>query len=300
MARRVNYAELPTEQVNKRTRSVDRLSIRKVLDLISREDRKVPVIVARAIPEIERAVAIIAASLKKKGRLFLMGAGTSGRLGVLEASECPPTFNTPASLIQAYMAGGRKAVFRSQEGAEDRAEEARRIIQRKARRGDVVIGISASGVTAFAYHALKEGKKKGCAAVLLTCNKKRLPSLPFVDQIVALETGAEVIAGSTRLKAGTATKLALNMMTVTAMTRIGKIYGNRMVDLQPRSRKLEARATRLIQDLSQVSEREAGHYLKESKGNAKTAILMARKKISFAEAKRRLKQADGFLELALR
>ena len=244
-------------------------------------------------------MALTVSSLKKGGRLFLMGAGTSGRLGVLEAAECPPTFNTPASLIQAFMAGGNQSVFKSKEGAEDRGADARAIIRSKTKKGDVVIGISASGVTAFAYHALQTGKAKGLRTILITCNKK-VPKLPFVDQVIALDTGAEVIAGSTRLKAGTATKLALNMITVGTMVRLGKVFGNRMVDLQPRSRKLEARATKLIRDLSQVSEREAERYLKASKGNAKTAILMARKKISFSEAKRRLKQADGFLEAALR
>ncbi len=298
MPQETNYAKLPTEQLNRRTVSLDRLSTKKVLQLISKEDQKVPQIVRRALPQIGRAVALTVSSLKKGGRLFLMGAGTSGRLGVLEAAECPPTFNTPASLIQAFMAGGNQSVFKSREGAEDRGEDARAIIRRKAKRGDVVIGISASGVTAFAYHALQAGKSKGLTTVLITCNKK-VPKLPFVDQVIALDTGAEVIAGSTRLKAGTATKLALNMITVGTMVQLGKVFGNRMVDLQPRSKKLEARATKLIQDLSHVPAHEAGHYLKASKGNAKTAILMARKKLSFQEATRRLKKANGFLELAL-
>jgi N-acetylmuramic acid 6-phosphate etherase len=294
----VNYAQLPTEQINVKTRSLNQFSTRKILQAISEEDQKVPEIVARAIPQIERAVELIVKSFRQRGKLFLMGAGTSGRLGVLEAAECPPTFNTPPSLIQAYMAGGRRAVFRSQEGAEDRGEEARKIIEKKTNRHDTVVGISASGVTAFAYHSLKAAKEKGCSTVLVTCNQK-VSRLSFVDQVVALSTGPEVIAGSTRLKAGTATKLALNMMTVGAMVRMGKTFGNRMVDLQPRSKKLEARAARLVQSLSRVSEKQAKKYLKESRGNAKTAILMARRKLSFQEATRRLKIADGFLELAL-
>ncbi len=242
---------------------------------------------------MERGVKLIVASLKKGGRLFFIGAGTSGRLGILEAAECPPTFNTPPALIQAFMAGGKSSVFRSKEGAEDRGSDAQQIIRRHVRAGDVVVGIAASGVTAFVREGLQTAKARGASTILVTCHSGVPKNAAQV--VIALKTGPEVISGSTRLKAGTATKLVLNSLTVASMVQMGKVYGNRMVDLQPRSRKLVARGTNLIATLGRVSTKDATRLFKNSGGHAKTAIVMARRKVNRNEALRLLKAADGHL-----
>ena len=294
----MDYSKLPTEKQNPRTASLDTHSIKKILQLIDREDRLVPRAVAKARPALTRAVELIVSSLKKGGRLIFVGAGTSGRLGVLEAAECPPTFNTPPGLVQAVMAGGKRSVFRSQEGAEDRESEARREVRRRVRKGDVVVGISASGVTPFVGGALAEARKKGARTILVACNLTS-PLGWAVDVLIAPKTGPEVIAGSTRLKAGTATKLILNRLTVTAMIRLGKVYENWMVDLQPHSKKLRHRALRILKRFGGVPETKARSLLKMAHGRTKAAILMAQKNISYSEALRILKKNDGFLRKAL-
>jgi N-acetylmuramic acid 6-phosphate etherase len=216
----------------------------------------------------------------------------------MEAAECPPPFNTPATLVQAFMAGGRSSVFRSKEGAEDRGRDAAALVRRHVRKTDVVVGIAASGVTAFVGEALNRGRQLGAATVLVTCfpgvDRKR------ADIVIAVPTGPEVIAGSTRLKAATATKLVLNSLTVVSMIQLGKVYGNWMVDLQPRSKKLEARALRLVAGLGGVDEAQARRLFKAAGGHAKTAILMARQKIGAAEARRKLLKTNGRLHAAMR
>ena len=261
------------------------------------EDQSVPRAVKKVNRRIAFAVQIIVDSLKKGGRLFFVGAGTSGRLGVIEAAECPPTFNTPPELVQAMMAGGRASVFRSREGAEDRLEDARREAAKRIRKVDVVAGISASGVTPFVQGALREAKKRGAKTILIACNLKS--PLRFVDVLIAPQTGPEMIAGSTRLKAGTATKLILNRLTVASMVRLGKVYGNRMVDLQPKSKKLKARGLRILKELSGVSDREAAKLFTQAKGSVKLAILMARKNLTYRDAVRTLRKKGGFLRQAL-
>jgi N-acetylmuramic acid 6-phosphate etherase len=293
----IDYSKLPTEQVNSFSKNIDRASISEALHIINREDRRVPVAVRTQLPSIARAVQIIVGALRKGGRLFFIGAGTSGRLGVMEAAECPPTFNTPPSLVQAFMAGGRSSVFRSKEGAEDRGEEAARIVRKHVRAGDAVVGIAASGVTSFVREGLAEARKKRAARILVTCHDKL--NRKMADVVIAVKTGPEVIAGSTRLKAATATKLVLNSLTVATMIQLGKVYGNWMVDLQPRSKKLRARAHRIISHLGKVSPARAKKLFKESRGNAKTAILMARRGLGRAEALRRLKSSRGHLHSAL-
>ncbi len=289
----INYARLPTEQNNAASRRIGEKSIRAALQLMNRTDADVPRAVNKTLPQMEKAVKLIVASLKNGGHLIFLGAGTSGRLGILEAAECPPTFNTPPSLIQAYMAGGKSSVFRSKEGAEDRGQDAVKIVRRKARKNDVVVGIAASGVTAFVNEGLKTARKIGARTILVTCNPT--VSKSCADAVIAIGTGPELIAGSTRLKAGTATKLALNSLTVVSMIQLGKVYGNRMVDLQPRSRKLEARATNLIATLAKVSPNKAAALLKAARGNAKTAIVMAKTHQSYAGAKELLRKNNGFL-----
>ncbi len=292
------FGKLPTEQVNPRSRKIDLLSASEILDLINKEDLSVPKAVAKVKKQIARGVETIVKSVKSGGRVFFVGAGTSGRLGVLEAAECPPTFNTPPGLVQALMAGGKRAVFRSQEGAEDRADESLRILRKKLKPQDVVIGVAASGVTPFVMGGFQAAKEKKAAAIMVSCNPAS-PVKGLASLLIAPRTGPEVIAGSTRLKAGTATKLVLNMLTVASMIRLGKVYQNWMVDLQPRSNKLKARALRLVQALGEVPEKKAESLLAEARGRTKTAILMARTGCSRPEARRRLAKASGFLKKAL-
>jgi len=292
----INFDQLPTEQNNPRTRRIDQLGTPQILSLINREDFNAARAVQRARPSIAKATNLLVNSLRGGGRLFLLGAGTSGRLGVLEAAECPPTFNTPPGSVEAFMAGGRASVFKSKEGAEDRGQDAARIVKQKVRAGDVVVGIAASGVTTFVKEGLHAAKARKARTIFLTCN----PRHPLRAEVcIVLDTGAEVISGSTRLKAATATKMALNALTVAAMVQLGKVYGNHMVDLQPKSKKLKARAVRLIRLLGRVSQIQAEKLLQESGGNAKTAILMARRKIGRAEATALLKRINGHLHKAL-
>jgi N-acetylmuramic acid 6-phosphate etherase len=296
-ARPIRYERLSTERVNPASRRLDRLSSAGIAALMNRADRAAVRAVSRAGAGLAGAIDILAASLSRGGRLVLVGAGTSGRLGVIEAAECPPTFGTPPAMVQAIIAGGRRAVFRSAEGAEDDAAEGARQIGRRSRAGDVVVGIAASGVTPFVRAALDEARRRRAHTVLLTCN----PAVPprAADLLIVLDTGPEVLAGSTRLKAGTATKLALNTLTTGAFTRLGKVYGNRMVDLRPRSAKLRARAVRLVEELGEVERARATRLLDAAGGSAKLAIAMARLEVSAPEARRRLRRAGGSLRALL-
>ena len=294
---RIRYDRLPTERADPRTGRLDQLSATQIARLMNRADRRAVRAVGRAAPALGRAVDLIVRALSRRGRLIFVGAGTSGRLGVLEAAECPPTFDTSPSLVQAVIAGGKRTVFRSAEGAEDEAPEGARQIRRRARPGDVVVGIAASGVTPFVRAALKEARRRGAATALVTCN----PDVPAsaARVVIALAVGPEVLTGSTRLKAGTATKLALNTLTTASFARLGKVYGNRMVDLRPRSAKLRARALRLVRQLGRVTPREAERLLKAADGRAKVAIAMARLRLHAAEARRRLRRASGSLRQVL-
>jgi N-acetylmuramic acid 6-phosphate etherase len=293
------FAKLLTEQRNPRTARIDSLSVPEILDLINREDATVARAVRRERPKIARAVALLVDRVGRGGRMLFVGAGTSGRLGVLEAAELPPTFDTPRELAQAIMAGGSDCVWASKEGAEDDAADGAWQIQlRKVRAGDVVIGIAASGVTPFVHGALAEAKRRGAGRILVTCNRKGVPA-NAADVVVAAQVGPEVITGSTRLRAGTATKMILNMMTVATMIRLGKVYENLMVDLQTRSDKLVARAKRIIGLLTGASEAEATRALSAAGNRAKVAIVMLRKKLSREEAERLLAGYGGMLRGAL-
>lgn len=292
------YAGLATEKNNPRSRRIDQLSVAKILDLMNQEDQTVAKAVAKIKPQITKAVHLITGSLKEGGRLFFAGAGTSGRLGVLEAAECPPTFSTSPSLIQAVMAGGSKAVFHSQEGAEDNEKEGRRIFLKKLKKGDVLVGIAASGITPFVQSAFTAGKIKKCRTVLVTCNPS-MTQMPGIDCLIAASVGPEIITGSTRLKAGTATKLILNMLTAASMIRLGKVYQNWMVDLQPKSKKLVFRGLRLIEKLGKVPPQKAEQLFKASDKKVKIAILMAKKSWDYKTALNALKKSGGFLSNAL-
>jgi N-acetylmuramic acid 6-phosphate etherase len=298
MASRIRYARLATERANPRSGALDLLRPRQIATLMNGEDLRAVRAVARVRSDIAGAVTMIVAALRDGGRLILVGAGTSGRLGVIEAAECPPTFGTPPRLVQAIMAGGRGAVFRSREGAEDDESAARRAVRARVRPGDVVVGISASGVTPFVRAALEASRRRGAETVLITCNAPG-SGTTFADVRIAPATGPEVLAGSTRLKAGTATKLVLNTLTTAVMTGLGRIYGNRMVDLQPRSAKLRARALRLIAEVAEVSPVRAVRAFEAAGGRVKPAIVIARNGWDPTRASRALRAASGSLRTVL-
>jgi N-acetylmuramic acid 6-phosphate etherase len=297
MAARVRFDRLATEGVNARSRRLDQLDARAIAVLMNREDRVAVAAVGRAAPAIAAAVEVIVAALGRGGRVFFVGAGTSGRLGVLEAAECPPTFGTRPGLVQAIMAGGRSSVFRSREGAEDDARAAARAVRARVRRGDVVVGVSASGVTPFVRGALATARSMRAATVLVQCNANR--SRVAADVTIRAVPGPEVLAGSTRLKAGTATKLVLNTLTTASMTRLGKVYGNRMIDLQPRSAKLRARAERLVAEIAGVRPATARRALRAARGRVRLAIVMARRNLPAGAAARALRAAGGSLRSVL-
>ncbi len=282
----IRYDRLTTEWADPRTRALDRLSPLQIARVMNRADREAVRAAGRAAPAIARAVDLILEALGGGGRLFFVGAGTSGRLGVLEAAECPPTFGIPTSQVQAVLAGGRGSVFRSKEGAEDDARDGARQIRQRLRPGDVVVGISASGTARFVLGALAAAQRRRAATILVTCNPRIGRRVARI--VITLDTGPEVLAGSTRLKAGTATKLALNTLTTATFARMGNIFGNRMIAVQPRSAKLRARAVGLVSHFGQVSRRRAERLLTETRGSTLVAITMARSKVTLREARRTL------------
>jgi N-acetylmuramic acid 6-phosphate etherase len=277
---------------------LDRLEEARIVERMQREDRRVLQALARARREIVRAAERLRAVYLSGGNCLLFGAGTSGRLGVLEAAELPPTFGTDPRRVRAHMAGGRAAVFRAREGAEDARAEGRRQAAR-ARRGDLVVGISASGVTPFVRGALAEGRRRGARTILLTANST--PALRRVaDVVVALCVGPEVLAGSTRLKAGTATKLALNQITTSAFATSGRVFGPWMVDLASRgSKKLADRAERVVAAASGAARVRARRLLRDARGDVKAAIYAAKTGRSASFARGALARAGGDLRKAL-
>jgi N-acetylmuramic acid 6-phosphate etherase len=293
------WQDLPTEAINPDTLAIDKMPVLEIIDLMSNEDRRVVTAVHRERERIAHGVEIIANALGKGGRLFLVGAGTSGRLGILEAAEMPPTFGTSAKLVQAVMAGGQEAVFRAREGVEDNFEEGARSMARlRVSRRDVLIGVSASGITQFVRGALTGARKKGARVIFVTC-WPGTELQTFVDLIIAPTVGPEVIAGSTRLKAGTATKMVLNMLTTIAMIRVGKTYGNLMVDVQTGSDKLKDRARRIVAMVTGVPAEEADDLLRRAKWNVKAAIVMKKAGVSLPQALRRLQKAHDSMRGAL-
>ncbi len=287
------YSRLPTEQNNPRTRDLDRVPLRRVLEKLNYEDLLVPRAVAKAIPQIERAARAISRSYLSGRKIYFIGAGTSGRLGVLEAAEIPPTYGVSPGTFTALMAGGRMAVFLSKEGAEDVYGDGYREIERLARRGDTVVGIAASGITPYVKGGLAAGKKAGAVTVLLTCNPKE--KAPEASIRIAIDVGPEPVSGSTRMKSGTATKLALNMLSTASMVISGKVYRNWMVDVKTTSKKLVHRAERITATVGGVDQAEARRLLDITGNDVKTAIVMARLGVGEREARARIKKARGFL-----
>jgi N-acetylmuramic acid 6-phosphate etherase len=290
------YARLPTEQPNPRTRDIDLRSTREIVRLIVAEDARVPLAVAKVARDVARGVDALAATLARGGSVLVLGAGTSGRLAVLEAAECPPTFNTTRRQVRAEIAGGRRSVFRAKEGAEDEPALGRKAAS-KVRRGDSVVGVAASGVTPFVRAALDEAKRRGAATLLVTSNGR--PHGVRADIVIAVMVGPEVVTGSTRLKAGTAAKLVLNALTTGAMIKIGKVYDHWMVDLKPTSRKLRLRGERIVADLGRVAPARAASLFRASGGSVKTAVLMARRRMTADEARAALERSGGALRRAL-
>ena len=288
---------LLTEKVNPRTVNIDELSCSEIIDLVSAEDQEAFYAVSRQKDSISRAADMVFRSLERGGRVFFVGAGTSGRLGVMEAAECPPTFGTDPGTVQAVMAGGRDAVWNAVEGAEDSVTASVEALRARGLSGeDIVVGIAASSGTPFVISALEYAGTVGCASVLVSCSE---PEHAPADLVVTLLVGPEVIVGSTRLKAATATKMALNMITTTAMVLLGKTYGNLMVDLKPTSSKLVDRARRIIADICGVGEEEAASLLSEAGGDLKAAVVMKLAGLSPGESAELLAQSGGSLKKAL-
>jgi N-acetylmuramic acid 6-phosphate etherase len=293
-------SSLKTEQRNAHSMNIDNASISDILKIINEEDKTVPSAVEKEIPYIEKAVEIIVESFKSGGRLFYFGAGTSGRLGVIDAAECPPTFGTEPELVQGYIAGGKEAMFRAQEGAEDyEVNGAADVIKAGINKNDVVCGIAASRRTPYVIGAVKKAKELGAGTIYVTCNPRSEFNIKEVDVAICPYVGPEVIMGSTRMKSGTAQKLVLNMLTTASMIRLGKIYENMMIDLQMTNKKLIERSKRIVMTITGLSYEEAQDYLDKAGGHIKTALVMMKANVNRDEASELLNMADGFVRKAI-
>ena len=292
-------SRLTTEGRNPDSEAIDSLSPVEIVRLINAEDARVAEAVRRETERIARAIEVIADRLQRGGRLIYIGAGTSGRLGVIDAAECPPTFNTDPGMVVGLIVGGPSAMIRAVEGAEDRVElAAEDLAEIGLSERDVLVGIATSGRTPYVIAGLKHARSKGAFAIGLSCNQD--PALAdCCDLLIAPVVGPEVISGSTRMKAGTATKMVLNMLTTGAMVRLGKTYGNLMVDLRATNSKLIERAGRIVMTLTDLAEEEARALLARCDGELKTAIVSHRKSLSPDEARRILAKVNGHLRRAL-
>ncbi len=288
-----------TERPNPRTRALDSKSTRELLRLLNREDRRVPAAVARAIPQLARAVDRVVRAWERGGRLIYVGAGTSGRLGNLDASECPPTFAVPAGRVRAVIAGGRRALDRAVEGAEDSAPGgARDIGKLRVGREDTVVGLTASGSTPFVAGALDYARRRGATTVLVTTNPR--PAIRnLADIAIIADVGPEAVAGSTRMKSGTAQKMLLNMLTTAAMARLGRVYDNQMVYVALSNRKLRERGVRVLAESAGIDSAQAGRTLARAGGDLPVALVMRKAGVNKAEAQRRLRRSGGHVRRAI-
>lgn len=290
---------LLTEQVNPNSLNLDQLNSLELVELFNREDEKAVAAVAGARTQLAQAIERTAECLDQGGRLFYIGAGTSGRLGVLDAAECPPTFCTPRELVQGIIAGGADALVRSSEDLEDRAQDGEAAIaQRQVTPLDVVVGITAGGTTPFVHGAINAARHRGAATIFIACVPTEQVSIN-ADIDIRLLTGPEVLAGSTRLKAGTATKLALNILSTGVMVKLGKVYGNRMVDVAVTNYKLRDRALRILQDLTGLNREAAGLLLERSDKWVKLALLMHWTGLEKEEGLKLLSEYQGNLRAAV-
>lgn len=296
----ISYKNLETEKVNPRTTEIDSCSTEEMLYLINREDSKVAGAVQKAIPEIAMAVDAAHKAIKQGGHLIYVGAGTSGRLGILDASECVPTYGVEPDLVQGYIAGGDRALRTPVEGCEDSKEQGEQlIVDNHITDKDVVVGISASGTASFVRAALQKAKEIGAVTVAIT-NNHGSPLKEAADICIEAVTGAEAVSGSTRMKAGTAQKLVLNMLSTGTMIKLGRVYKNWMVDLQATNIKLKERAKRIFCDITGRSSEEAEKYLEASGMDTKLAIMMCLSGLDKETAQQRLANCDGFLREALK
>ena len=293
-----NWSKLQTEQRNPATEHIDEVSTLEMLAIINREDALVPAAVATQLAPIAAAVDLVASQLGNGGRLFYLGAGTSGRLGILDAAECPPTFSADPEQIQGLIAGGPAAVFQAVEGAEDdRSTATAELAQRGLGPNDVLMGIAASGVTPFVISGMEYAAQQGCPTIFFTCSPTAAKSVAASIKIVP-EVGPEVITGSTRMKAGTATKLVLNMISTSAMVKLGKTYGNLMVDLQPTNAKLRDRAERIFATLTGASSQVAADRLQAAEGGLKLALVMELCQLDRTQAQHLLDSCGGSVKAA--
>ena len=284
-----------TEQQNSASINIDTNSTLEILSIINYEDAGVPSAIQKTIPHIEAFIDALVPKIQSGGRLFYVGTGTSGRLGVLDAAECPPTFSTNPDMVQGIIAGGYDALVKSIEGAEDSsADGAAAILKYEINAEDIVLGITASSSTPYVLGALEKAKEIGTMTGLLLCNDP--PKLEYVDHIISVIVGPEVITGSTRMKAGTATKMVLNMITSTLMIKLNKTYGNLMVDLKASNDKLWDRGTRIIEHLTDLNYDEALNILKSADGEVKTAVVMEKLKVGVEAARDRLRNHKGSLK----
>jgi len=290
---------LTTEQRNNKTRNLDEMTTEEILQVMNEEDKTVAIAVSKELEQIEKLVQKVIASFRKGGRLIYMGAGTSGRLGILDAVECPPTFGTEKEMVQGLIAGGLEAFTNAVEGAEDNEELAVKDLQSIGlTEKDIVIGIAASGRTPYVISGLRYARQIGAATGSIACNKGAEMS-KYADISVEVETGPEILTGSTRLKAGTAQKMVLNMISTASMIGIGKVYKNLMVDVQATNVKLKERAKRIIMQAADVDAETAERYYEAAQGHVKTAIIMILLQCSYEEATERLQKANGFVRRAL-
>ncbi|TCI26110.1 MULTISPECIES: N-acetylmuramic acid 6-phosphate etherase [unclassified Exiguobacterium] len=291
--------KLATERRNERTMRLDDMTVEELLGVMNEEDQSVPHVIKQQLPVIAQVVERAITSFKRGGRLIYIGAGTSGRLGILDAAECVPTFGVAADMVVGLIAGGERALVKAVEGAEDSMDLA--INDLKALHlspDDTVVGIAASGRTPYVIGGLDYAREVGATTAALSCNKGSKIS-DHAEFKIEVETGPEVLTGSTRLKAGTAQKLVLNMISTASMIGVGKVYQNLMVDVQPTNEKLEVRAKRMIAEATGVDEQTAARYFASSNGHVKTAIVMILADVSYAEAVERLQRANGFVRDAI-
>jgi len=295
----MNLNELTTERRNRKTTNLDQMSSLELVTAMNREDAVVPRIVRDALPDIARAVDVVARSLAKGGRMIYVGTGTSGRIGALDASECPPTFGTSPEMVQYLIAGGESALSQATESSEDSAELGRRdMAARRPGKRDVVVGLAASGRTPYTIAALEYAGRKGAATVAIACN--RGSGLGSAAQIaIEVEVGPEVLAGSTRLKAGTAQKLICNMLTTGAMAQLGYVYSNLMVNLHLKNTKLLERGIAIVESLAKVDHDAAVHALEQAGMSVPLALVMLKADIGKSEAVRRLRKAKGNVRKAI-
>jgi len=290
---------LTTEQGNPRSRGLDQKTSLEIVRVLNHEDARVAGAVRLELPKIARAVDAIVRSLREGGWLFYVGAGTSGRLAVLDAAECPPTFGTPPKMVQALIAGGQRAVLHAVEGAEDSTENgARDLAKAGLKEGDVVVGVAASGTTPYVLGAMRYARKKGAATVAVASNR-RSPLAKEAQIAIVPETGPEAIAGSTRMKAGTAQKMVLNMLSTASMVRLGRVYGNRMIYMEATNEKLRRRTARILEETAGVDASTAEHALRQARHNLPLAFVMLKTGSTAADAQRRLMESGGNVRAAV-